>query len=252
MDTFRDIEALLSGLERQSFDGLCARFRGLDKLRTHITGAIQFFAVDTTKQAPMTKGLPVVCTVGVNYTQGGRTEDQLFCYDKRGVARGTQSIPSVRAVIAAYNRNKTTWEKKPALNPESPLGVYGASDATRKTAGFRDGFILIMTNICPFITVKSWQKQPAAISERLLAESGSGHLDELFEILGERIDLWIGHSSIHGTRWVWPEFASFVRRHDIREWLLTANISGRSHLWFERDFRKPNHRLFPWYGPEVN
>jgi hypothetical protein len=64
------------------------------------------------------------------------------------------------------------------------------------------------------------------------------------------VDLWIGHSAIAGTRWVWPAFSSFVQRRHITEWLLTFNISPMSRLSFNGHFRQPSNPRFPWYGPQ--
>ena len=107
-----------------------------------------------------------------------------------------------------------------------------------------------MTNFCPFITMTEWAKQPRGVSERLLQECEAyEHLDELYDALGASIDLWIGHSALGGTHWVWPAFSSFVQTHSINEWLLTFNISPRSHLWFEGYFREPTILASPGTGP---
>jgi hypothetical protein len=124
---------------------------------------------------------------------------------------------------------------------------------SHNSTAFKNQFILVMTNVVPFITQNEWQDQvrltPHACEELARSQSAS-HLDDLLNALGTSIDLWIGHSSIYGTAWVWPKFADFVRRNNIQEWLVTGNISGRAHLYFDGAFRKRTHHLFPWYGPE--
>jgi hypothetical protein len=253
LDTFHHIANALATLERKQFQRIKASFRWSDDLKHHIRGSIQTYAVDGSTKEGI--ALPVICAVGVNYTQNGRSgTDELFPYEEGsvGVLRPTASKAAVASVIAAYERNRGTWASRRPTDPESPMGFYGSSDATSRTGHVsKFGFILIMTNVCPFITTTEWAKQPARTSERLLEECRSfGHLDDLDDALGQSIDLWIGHSALKGTKWVWPAFSSFVQRRGITEWMLTANISPRSHLWFEGIFRRPEHRLFPWYGPK--
>jgi hypothetical protein len=98
-------------------------------------------------------------------------------------------------------------------------------------------FILVMTNRCPFITALKWQKQvkstPAAVCDLLRGWPNDNYLDELFSALSGDIDLWIGHSAIHGTPWVWPYFKDFIQRSEILArtklaWLITPN-SGQTH-----------------------
>src|SRR5580700_1794982 len=251
---FQDVERALSMLEQRQFDSIRTAFRWPEELKPHIRGSIQYFALDKAKNANV-RPLPVICAVGINYTQNGRCSmDGLFRYEEptAGVVRSTASTSAVVSVVAAYQRNQIAWTSRKAVDPESPMGFYGSPDATSRIGPIaKDCFILVMTNICPFITMTEWARQPDHISKRLVEESnGHRHLDDLYDALGGSIDLWIGHSALGGTRWVWPAFASFVHRRGIREWLLTPNISPRSHLWFERTFRERHHRLFPWYGPE--
>jgi len=134
------------------------------------------------------------------------------------------------------------------------MDFYGSVDATKKTGEISlRPFVYIKTNLCPFITEKAWSRQPDWVSQRLLEACSLDHLEALQKALGESIDLWIGHSAIEGTRWVWPTFAKFLARHSVKEWLLTFNINPQSHLWFEGSLRKKNQKrpwLYAWYGPE--
>jgi hypothetical protein len=250
---FRDVSDTLSQLERKAFDAIRRSFRWPSDVAPFIRGSIQCFAVDKPKAAPDSI-LPVVCAVGVNYTQNGRCSTELFPYEEggAGVIRATASMSSVISVVSAYERNRDTWVSRKAIKPESPLEFYGSAHATTKTGPLTKGaFILIMTNVCPFITMREWAKQPRYVSERLLQECSTyKHLDDLYDLLGANIDLWIGHSALGGTRWVWPAFASFVQMRSIQEWLLTFNISPRSHRWFEDYFRQPDNPRYPWYRPE--
>lgn len=251
--SFRNVSNVLSNLEDNSFDVIRRSFRWPSELRPYLRGSIQCFAVDRPRAATEDALLPVVCAVGVNYTQNGCCRTELFPYEEggAGVIRATASTSSVISVVSAYERNRDTWVSRKAVKPESPLEFYGSPDATAKTGPLTKGaFILIMTNLCPFITMTEWAKQPRSVSARLLQEcSAYDHMDDLYDLLGADVDLWIGHSAIGGTHWVWPAFASFVRRRGIQEWLLTFNISPRSHRWFEDYFRRPDNPRYPWYGP---
>ena len=253
MITFLDISDELTILERRQFERIHSSFRWPEELKANIRGSIQCYAVDKPKNVSGER-LPVICAIGINYTQNGRcSTNDIFPYDEGGVGvvRSTASTSAVVSVLAAYERNRNAWTTRKAVGPESPMEFYGSPKATSRTGAVKKGdFILVMTNICPFITMTEWAKQPQHVLERLVGEcSAYRHLDDLYDTLGGTIDLWIGHSALPGTRWVWPAFSSFVRRRGIEEWLLTANISPRSHLWFEGAFRKAHHPLYPWYGP---
>ncbi len=258
MKTFAQLEEELQTLEQEHFKRLRADFRWTSELRECISGTVQFFALDNADRS--VAPLPVVCAVGINYTQGPKTNaEQLLHYGGKTdpfVTRPTGTRRQPRLVIAAYNRNRTTWASAAALDPPSPLHVYGAPDAlsrlgvTATDPGAIEPCHLIMTNVSPFITLNQWRDQtrrtPRACMDLINGYSVQ-HLDGLFERLGDTIDLWMGHSAIDGTRWVWPAFADFVKRYNISTWLLCGNLNPQAHLWHDRAFRKPSHRLYEWY-----
>ena len=264
MNTFQILENELARLEQRHFDRLRAEFRPTAQLLSCINGQVQFFALDK-YQSNLLEPLSVVCAVGVNYTQGQPYSGELVHFSASRpslVVRSTQSRSATGFVIAAYNRNKTAWTTVPALQPPSPMCFYGSNEATTRAgltsldAGeLTDRFILIITNIFPFITQKKWKDQAGSTHEAcedlIRSYPSETHLDDLFHTLGESIDLWIGHSAILGTKWVWPKFSDFLQRHAIQEWLLSGNINPQSHLWFNKDFRRKQHRLLSWYGPEI-
>jgi hypothetical protein len=257
--SFADIESALITLERKQFDEICHSFRWTEELAPHLAGSVQSYVIDGLRTEAR---LPVICAVGVNYTQENKSASNadagvapLVPYAGQGitgVGRQTRCRAAVISVLNAYQRNRNAWVSRPPEDPRSPMGYYGSADALSKMpAQVQDGhFILIMTNVCPFITTKRWGKQRADVSRRLL-QSGQRYstLDRLYVTLGPSVDLWIGHSALGGTEWVWRAFASFIERNAIKEWLLTFNMSPQAHLWFERTYRAPKHRLFPWYGP---
>lgn len=250
---FGEVVSILAELERMQFESIKSSFDLTEDWRRYLRGSVQSYAINPPDIRDT--ALPVIVAVGVNYTQDGRESGSLFSYDRGGigVARSTGSLEGVRYVLAAYERNHRVWVSEEANDPPSPLRFYGSTDATRKLSGVAEGepFLLIMTNVCPFVTTMQWAKQPKSVSERLLEISGQyATVEHLYDALGSMVDLWIGHSAVSGTRWVWPDFSSFIRRNRITEWLLTFNISPMSRLWFDGAFRQPGNPRFPWYGPQ--
>jgi hypothetical protein len=266
VNTFQGVAAQLEQLERAHFERLEAEFIWSDSMRSCITGAVQFGVVDA-YQRKSSAPLPVICAVGVNYTQDRAADGTpgLTRYCTRdghpSVIDSTGSRHAVAHVLAAYNRNEAAWIDPPAMTPPSPVGAYGSPNATARAgltgtnaAELSNAFILVMTNVCPFISVAAWnalRKDAHATRDELAARpSSAAYLDDLARALGASVDVWIGHSAIGGTRWVWPPFTDFVSRHGIDQWLLTPNISPRGHLYLDGLFRKPGHALFPLFGPE--
>jgi hypothetical protein len=257
MRTFDELERQLDALEQEQFERLRAHFRWAPELRECISGTVQFFALDRDRSSA---ALPVICAVGINYTQGPRTNaEQLMHYGGKAdpyVSRSTGTRRQPRFVIAAYNRNRVAWTSIAATNPPSPLNIYGSPGALGRlgvTATDPDEIPpchLIMTNVSPFITLHQWQDQTRRTPEAcrtLVDDYSAQHLDALFACLGDSIDLWMGHSAIDGTQWVWPTFAEFVKRNRIAEWLLCGNLNPQAHLWHDGAFRKSSHRLYNWY-----
>lgn len=68
-------------------------------------------------------------------------------------------------------------------------------------------------------------------------------MNALYRRLAADVDLWIAHSAIYATNWVWPYFAGFSQASGIEEWLLTPNISAQTSLNIARWFSKPSHKL---------
>ena len=252
--TMREIVTVLAELERQQFESIKGSFQLTEDWKRYLRGSIQSYAVNEPNVSEDAVS-PVIVVVDVNYSQDGRSSDELFPYDRggAGVVKRTQSLEGVRYVLAAYERNRRVWVGEEAKDPPSPMRFYGAPDATRKIGATanQEPLHLIMTNLCPFITTMQWAKQPKEVSRRLLEISNRyATIERLYDAIGSRVDLWIGHSAVFGTHWVWPTFSSFVQRNRIAEWLLTFNISPMSRLWFDVAFRKPENPRYPWYGPQ--
>lgn len=226
-------------------------------MRDCITGGVQFGALDRThRDAP--RGLPVVVAIGINYTQGGiESAGDLVPYqsskDKPGTIRGTGSYHAAVAAIAAFQRNRTAWLTASSLGPcTSPRGTF-VSNADAANA-VTDGFILLMTNLSPFITKLKWQEQikktPVACRYILDTWPNRRYLDDLFCAIGTSAALWIGHSSIYGTEWVWPDFLKLMACWNVKNWILTPNLNGMAaELHFKGAFAKASHAFFPLFRP---
>ena len=167
MNIFNSLEKELLALERTHFERLRRNFEWSPELAPCISGAVQFFSIDDTYRNGAE--LPVVCLVGVNYTQEKKRDTrELVHYSGATPPTVSNRTPTRRQpqfVIAAYNRNRLSWATMTASDPPSPLNVYGAERATQQSGLTGTApeevapFILMMTNTSPFITQKAWQDQ---------------------------------------------------------------------------------------------
>ena len=262
MQTYQIVHNTLLDLENRYFRLARTHFPAPDNCAT---GGIQFAAVDT-KHKLNPEPMPVICAVGINYTQKPwRGKHAFFSYLSRGSApkvekTTTGSRNAVARLLAAYNRNSADWTARSAkgvIYPNEP-GPFGSPSATPKRlvshnfTDLKDDFILVMTNRCPFITALKWEDQirtNAPLCDALLqAWPNNSYMNDLFLGLGKAVDLWIGHSaiwthgSLYGTAYVWPYFRCFIGRHRIQKWLLSPNINPRAHLSFNGCFRAPGNR----------
>lgn len=194
MNRFLDISTALADLEEQHRKELNRRFNWTDALRGCLMGTVQFGAIDGLHRANTTE-LPVVVTIGINYTQGGTaSETELVPYssprDRPGTLRDTGSCEAVAIALAAFNRNRTAWLTSSSLGTfKSPNGAFVSSaSAADKVAG---DFVLVMTNLCPFITKLSWQEQvrktPQAFRYALDTWPNTPYLNDLFLAFGESL-----------------------------------------------------------------
>jgi hypothetical protein len=246
MERYWIIQKKLLDLERRHYPGARAVYFHPNHC---ISGGIQFAALDTYHKDTEGK-LPVVCVVGINYTRDPTCRHCFFPFIGRGggprVESKTGSRSAVVDIIEAHNRNVGAWRRGIGRFQNKALASVRATDRL----GNR-GFILIMTNRCPFITAFDWQDQvrktPALCSNALRRFPNTQYFDDLVHFLGSAVDLWIGHASIYGTGFVWPYFMTFVKRHSIQNWLLSPNISGRAHLYLRGTFRTSTHDLYPLF-----
>jgi hypothetical protein len=265
LETFDSLNAKLRILEEKHYQRISTEFFWPDRPGI-ISGGVQFGAIDHSQKS-VSKRLPVVCAVGINYSQQVMQSDLYKLFPYKGgysdlVAFSTGCSGAAALVIAAYNRNKTSWESPPAkVEPRSPSGCCCSANATDKSLlldtdpeKIKGSFILVMTNLCPFITTLRWNKikdNDGSLRKTLLEESVmSPYLDDLFKEIGDVVDLWIGHSALPGAKWVWPSFLDFMEHKKIVNWLLSPNINPQAHLYLDGSFRKKDNSWFPLFGPE--
>jgi hypothetical protein len=250
METYQNVKEILLNLERQNFPHAQTAFAAPCEL---ITGGIQFAALDT-YHCQRQERLPVVCAFGINYTQQSKVAPAFYSYRGRkgGAAilvdaKSTGSRNAIACLIAAYNRNTTAWLSKGSVNFDQSRREVGPFGTCSATAGISNDFILVMTNRSPFLTGRAWQieakKNRSACQSLLNAYPNQHYFSQFFSQLGCAIDLWIGHSAIDGTAWVFPYFRDLVRSYNVKKWLLTPNISSRTSLNIRKNFSVQRHRL---------
>lgn len=255
MDTYQNVHRILLDLERQSF---AAAALALAAPSDCATGGIQFAALDSSHSQSQ-RMLPVVCVLGINYTQEPSRAASFYSYTGRIQAREievdaalTGCRNAVADLIKAYNRNVGAWLSTGIVHFDPSVGEVGPFGSPSATAGMSDDFMLVMTNRSPFITRLKWQKQvaetPLDCDALLNTWPNNEYLDHLLSQVGNVVDLWIGHSAIDGTKWVFPFFRDLVTRHNIKTWLLTPNISSQTSLNIKRHFSVPGHRLYPLFS----
>jgi hypothetical protein len=267
VEIFERLESKLLALEQQYVERLTRTFVCTPRLDNCITGQVQFASIDP-RHAAKQKPLPVVVLIGINYTQKidvpyTKLTHYLGSLNEPRVTQKAGCFAPAALAIAAYNRNAKDWVyPQTQLYDNCQIMPYGAANATlRSELTDTDGdilkrraFHLIVTNFCPFITRLMWQDQTVKSADEcsmlLQRWSSDEYLDDLYGNMGDSVDLWIGHASKGGTRWVWPRFMDFVRKHEINEWMLTPNISGPTYANFSRWYRCETNKLFPLFGPE--
>ena len=268
MPTFQYLETKLRSLEQQHFMLISAEIPSLSGLpiTEHISGGVQFGVIDDLHKQN-SENMPVVCAIGINYTQKDQVPNNLYSYTGGNstnilVSSKTGCNLATALVIAAYNRNKSSWENPPpGVKPVSTNGRYGSANATDTSQllapdaqNIKQSFILIMTNFCPFITRKKWSEiNNVDVQNALLATyNNSQYLDDLFRAIGADVDLWIGHSAIYGTDWVWPKFNEFVNHNGIEHWLLTPNLNPQAHLYIQGPFAQEGHPLYSLFRMSIS
>ncbi len=254
MTTFKELAAQLASIETVHRELLAEHFELSNDLIDCVTGGLRFAVIDR-HHATIRDPLPVVCAIGINYTQQAiGWQGRLYEFEKLVTNTGTRSKAAL--LIAAAHRNRDEWIDGEVVDRKRPCLAGLASHSRPLVRGPNlsdvEPFIFVMTNVVPFVTNKKWQDQAkatrSACSVLLARYSANAYLDDLFKTIGSKVDLWIGHSAIYGTQWVWPSFDAFKRRHTNRNWIFGPNLNPQAHLYLNGDFRKSDHRLSLYFA----
>jgi hypothetical protein len=186
-------------------------------------GTVQFVSLQPAKKGSIHVPAPVVVAIGINYDQGANPSSLLrWLRDEKGVADGVSDCywlsgsdmrTALDCALDAWRKNPSAW-----MHP-----ICGQAHASAMPPSWND-YILIATNLSPFITDKQWTGlRPSEQRALRAAWSSSSHLDDLAALLHERVDLWVGHGIDH----VWSDFLKWVARHRIRSWQLSYNLSAQ-------------------------
>ncbi|RYD85658.1 MAG: hypothetical protein EOP84_01760 [Verrucomicrobiaceae bacterium] len=198
---------------------------------------VQYFALSRATR-DITEPLPIVVTVGINYTQDPSTipdqtpqHSKILMFEPR-VEDSIQRTGAEETVIQSFNSRRNEWVKACLASPRLGTPLLKVQAKTSLEA-----FHLVMTNLSPWITTVPWvggmwDTGRHAVAADLLAnppyrdcDCRSGgffpHLYDLYELLDSSTAVWIGH----GKKAVWSHFRLFVERCGPTNWLLAPNLS---------------------------
>jgi hypothetical protein len=253
MDTFANLHKVLDPFESAQFSALKAVSHLLPPLATH--GGVQFVSIEPAIGAhgcplPVTTSLPVVVGVGINYTQYSTSCPwkpsfpaltrflQDSCTKLPTIVDSSKGMRStLNYVLDAYHRNRLNW---------TSYSINGRTSHASTTISVTstNPFILIATNLSPFITLDKWSAlSPRDQAALRSAWPSSGHLNPLIKRIGKSVDLWVWH----GKDYVWPEFSLWPGRHHYVNWLLTYNLSGFGARIMRRTKKNPTWQYYPLY-----
>ena len=183
---------------------------------------IQVFALHLEE---MDETLPIVVSVGANYTQGTNSCPRDIDPKSPGVVQGLQGEKTkLHGGLEAYRKDPVNWYKYSLASSPSLLTNYDKNY----------DFHLVMTNFCAWITDDYWQDVETCLRANLLVSnppfngntstSDWLHLDALADALEEKKQpvLWVGHGM--GSE-VFALFRLWVEKRKIDKWILLPNLS---------------------------
>jgi hypothetical protein len=250
MITYNNARRILADLEQKWFNKLLSYFaRRALPVPTMMNGEVQFFSIEYVepgkdpvsgfsienafKQLP-NGPLPVIVAVGINYGQ----DPAIYRFPTHHLSRRSGGATWVEDYTASGMRNVVN----------AALPHYFNNPATRVSNGYAASpslvpslwsgtsvqpYILIATNVSPFLSQKNWGNHtPADQAAVLRAWNCNDHLCDLLSLLGTDIDLWI----IHGKQFCWDLFDT---SGCIPNWMLLHNLSRRSLRWVGSFWKHP-------------
>jgi hypothetical protein len=188
---------------------------------------VQFFALSSlTKNCD--EALPLIVTVGSNYTQGDQKLPEQMAASHSIVEDDVTAFhDSVSKFVSLLGVDMDKWKNACLCCRRLDLSALGKPPR----------FHLVMTNLSPWITTDSWpdiaSNDGRAITAQLLsthrAKSSTGrfpfeHIRELQERLALERSLptiWIGH----GSNDVWEHFVILMSQMNLDNWGLAPNFA---------------------------
>jgi hypothetical protein len=251
MDTFNNLWRKLDPFERNYFSVVSAVPRASLPPRP-IYGAvqfvaIQFVAIQSVRSCDFNARYPVVVAVGSNYTQSHRAVRQRrftpFLTDACGNPTIVDPVwgmqQATKFSLESYRRNGPRWL--------SPKAISTSPHAKgRLPIPVNQDFILVAANLSPFITTIPWGNIPPSVRQNILGIwPYTNHLHGLFQLIGNNVDLWIGHGRCDPL--IWITFKSWVLGLNIANWMTTFNLSGLGLRAMRNAQSNPTQTYYPLF-----
>ena len=239
MTTYKHVKTTLEALERSMFKTLRKKYPQIPASVPAgvANGYAQFFSCENvTQETPDDQDCIVICGVGINYSQGKPHATypniEPWLYTLRGNTWVEDYAPAMRRAldsnITTYLLNSAAWSKNGYASSPNLLRHWNPA--------MRNPYILIATNLSPFLTQKLWTKQSTTSSSQLLnLWNPNDHICDLRRELGNEIDLWV----VHGKQAVWPLFDNKSCTGEFPNWMLTHNLSGLGMVNIGNFWKKP-------------
>jgi hypothetical protein len=155
MDTFASLERMLTKFEKKWFSTLTLSGKfPAPSISPIVNGAVQFVVLQEPSRADKYNPLPVICVVGINYTQDPKnlwnkwspylpssTNLKIPTIQDFGLGRSMRN--PLDLMLDAYGRNQTAWEQPARGNkPSSTIPAYRPLEM-RSSADVHDRTIFI-------------------------------------------------------------------------------------------------------------
>jgi hypothetical protein len=258
MKSYIDARRILEKLEEKWFTTLKGRFSGSPPppLPVLSNGEAQFFSIEdfNPNRSPKAKIPPIeeeardpdkngkrllIVAVGINYGQSPTTTPPSSLVShllkKNGPASWVvdNGSPATRnaldEALRQFDGNAQTWWNNSYASPT-------VKPAELCLGGQPRPYILVCTNLSPFLSQLTWGRHSPAHQQAALAGSvwnPNHHLCDLIGELGADVDLWV----VHGIKHVWPTFDKASRC--ISNWLMTPNLSRLGLLSMKTFWNRP-------------
>ena len=259
------LKTALEKLEIKWFRELQLRYPCIPApLHPIVSGYAQFFSIEHFgKNESRNEDVSVIVALGINYFQGlphptfpslqhwlnSQPPGTNWVEDPSSGAAASAWPSSTRKILdlnlRQYLRNKSVWEHNHYASKAGLVHLFHGSQESYP-------YILICTNLSPFLTQQRWTALPRSASSALLAAWDPNlHLCDFLNVCGDQVDCWVAH----GKQAIWPQFNRNWR--GIRGWLMTHNLNPLTRRHIPSFWKTPNlvkilPQLFPTCDTLVN